>query len=505
MPPLIMTSVAMRHFGRNERVAVAHSPTRTDRLDDPPMTDTTPPQKLLTGLVPPPDEPQAVRRVKVRGGTETQALRLWPRPGAWRFHPESQTWKPMNVEMEVKAEVLTSSYFDYYPELHGWEPLLSDVLDAVLPTEIRDVVIRANPRNQLRVLRLLHSAPGVIDLADSNIGLVVALASRRFDKAKVQPLLSKRRRDLLPLLDLPGEKWIVRLLARVCGRGLYPARLKRLLDTLRSGTPRQQKMLRHASELSSRVLDVVCGPYTDTIEPTFVEELTYWDGMAVSFYLDAPLSRDSAVNSALKRLRASTAGWNGKPFRSLRDLRRDLVAIGHCDPNADDLEEVWEPARYPSFPDPPAGGLTLLTTPRISLRPLSNATDLRKHGRRQRNCLPSEPWYPDAISAGRACGYEVEWVQSGEPRVGTLWLDKRGGRGWRLGQLLLSRNAEPPPWVARALKAWTRDHLRKAGVRRDLRQMVLPFGAATRVQGDHAFALPSHGPESEYRAPSMRG
>jgi hypothetical protein len=443
--------------------------------------------------------------VKVRGTTETQALRLWPRPGAWRLRPSSQTWTSINVEIEVKAEVLTSFYFEYCPELHGWESSLNDVLDEVLPTEVREVVSRVNPRNQLRVLCLLDAAPGTIDLADSNIGLVVALASRSFNKAKIQPLLSKRRRDLLPLLDLPAEKWIVRLLSRVSGRALYPARLKRLLLTLRAGTRRQQKMLRHVSELSSGVLDVVCGAYADMVEPTFVEELTFWDGTAVTFFLNAPWSTNSAVNNALKSLRASTPGWNGQPFRSLRALRSALVAIGHCDPNEDDLTEVWEPDRYPSFPDPPAGHLTILTSPRISLRPLSSATDLRRHGRSQRNCLPSQPMYPKAASAGRAYAYAVEWTQAGAPVTGTLWLDKRGGRGWRLDQLLLTRNAEPPPWVARALRTWTRDHLRKGTVRHDVRQMVLPFGAATRVHGDHAFALPSPGRESEYRAPNRRG
>ncbi len=438
--------------------------------------DHPPTPALLLGLPSPPDGVQSARLVQTGGRSEVQALRLWPRPGAWRLRPGSRTWTPTNVAVAIDVRYAEPCFVAPPAPLDHWNPPLSDVAAEAVPPEVRDAVEAVHHRMQLRLLRLLDRAPAAIALARNDLTLLVALCSRRGAAARLLPLLHGRRRGLLPLVGLLAAPWILRVLSRVPTHDLSPARLDRLLRALRDGTLQQHKMLRHAHHLEQEVLDVICGPHVDMVAPMFVDELTYYDGLCLGGELNIHWSVPCAVNQALKRVRSSAGGWHGRPFRSLRALRRALVAIGHCEPAADDVMAVWDPARYPSFPQPPAGPLTLLTTPRLSLRPLATAVDLRRHGRSQRNCLVMVRGYPARTASGAGYGYEVRWDQGADAAAGTLWLDKRGGRGWRVSELQLTWNASPPPWVARALQTWTRDHLRRKGRGRDPRQQVLVFG-----------------------------
>jgi hypothetical protein len=247
-------------------------------------------------------------------------------------------------------------------------------------------------------------------------------------------LIGKPRRRLLPLVGLPDEQWIIRVMQKMPADVLRDPGHDRVVEMLASTDREVERRLQHLKELP---VDVV-----ETIVDARLRRMT-------SFGLLNDPDPDHAGGLAEKLTRLDRAG------RTQRYCSRAEVDAAHAALPADlqRLEqEDWNPAAFPGVFETPTGKVTLSGRPLLTLVPVRTSEEMRAHGLQIQSCIPADDRYPHRAAKGVGAMYEVRWGRRGGRA--TLWLRREDGGGWAIAELAGPENARVPPGITSRLEAW---------------------------------------------------
>ena len=304
---------------------------------------------------------------------------------------------------------------------------------STFPREVTALVLPLRER-QWHLVQLVAHCPGALDLALTNRGLAVALASSWVfrDAPVARPLRSARalvrksRAEIAGWLGFPGSPSTVGILGKIRTDALTAERLLWLRAALRE--PEPPKALRHLPALDGVVLRILCDPaLRGAAAYSLLEEIVTAPDDAAR--RDAPfLLRDALDAHAILGLRWSLVA------RSLEEVR-----IMHDELTAEVNERQWlaEDAAL-TFPAPPHPG-----TPDIV--PLTSGRELFSEGRAMHHCAAS---HAPRVAGGRAYLYRVH-----APERATLSL-VRGAAGWHLAQIKTFANGRVAPETLAAVREW---------------------------------------------------
>jgi hypothetical protein len=320
------------------------------------------------------------------------------------------------------------------------------------------------------VLRLLEAVPASEDLFEANPVLAAMLARSVRPElpagyGEVADRLRERRTQLLELLGLPPSRWIERMLRRLDLELLEACHLDGLRSLIEAGGRSVRRILQHVHPLSQPVIEVLLDyPAMLAATPALLQEAAPLDADELGELLPRYRDASSPLQAALAAIGFANVESPGMPRP--RSLRRLAVVSRAQVPEEDGS---WTPASYPRFAESPSGPATLLSWPRVDLRPLADATALWEHGTAQENCIPCDPSYPARARRGDAAFFELGWAVSDGQLPGTiagqavpahqcrftatLQISAHGG-DWAVEDLMLVFNLEAPEWLEEAIAAW---------------------------------------------------
>ena len=259
------------------------------------------------------------------------------------------------------------------------------------------------------------------------------------DAAAIDSLLRGSRRGLLAELDLPPQRWVVRVLRKLCPKTLSdpgPAALRALLGT---PSPRPAKLLRHLSYLGVAVVRL--------LERPALLDMAHFDLLA-----EPAGDGDDRLVTDLAIIRAARAEYLAphvpRQFRSRAQVRAFRDALEHF------RQELWDPRGFEACFEPPTGRITLDGPVPVVVTPIETPAEMSDHGLREDLCIPYLGGYPVLAALGGGALYSLDWSESDRPRRGTAWivLDTEGR--WRLREVRRTGNQSPPTWLVRRLWAW---------------------------------------------------
>jgi len=377
------------------------------------------------------------------------AIRLWPDPACARrcpHHGSHQWWPRIHPGDLLLSE---GSDSEVWADISGWTPRLSTLLGQV-PGNVDATLSGVPAEHWLRGLRAAHDCPDLLDLfaTDSVLATLLGWRVAGDDEATamLRDRLGGRRRDLLPVLDLPASRWMLQTMQRVDLFALDFGGAERLLRALASGSKKVRNILRHAPRISAaslRLLD------------------------------DEDLLRHAAPSLLLT---ADTDGVDHH-LRQLVELReagevpttpRLIRTRALLDALLDHQEEVPVPAfvEAADMPEPPFGDLTLVVAgqPPISVHVIQTLEEAQRVGAEMGLCLADEPevGYWDAVERGVGLLLLLHWVDdsfllTGLRRRGVAFLRLSGC--WTVTELEAKSGMAVPRWVADRLDdlAWFSD------------------------------------------------
>lgn len=389
----------------------------------------------------------ALRLVLRPDGPTVVVLRLWPRPAAWARGSEPGLWLPEDVSTPLVARGCELQALPETP----WLPDLRSLAKALLPQWVEAVLGGVPAELQWDCLRLLDAVPRSAELMAENPVLMAALAATVSQElpARYEEIaagLTGPRRDLLPLLDLPRRRWMVRLLSRLESSALDRRLLSDLVVGLRSDDRRLVKALQHLRPLPRHVLQVVLHPDLGAeVATAMLQEAATRTLEELHLLLGYTPHGESPLVGAFDTVRLfGEREGRPKPHpRTLGHLAR-LVREAELD-----LAEPWDPASFDAFAEGPAGQCSLPTSPRVEVSPLEDAAALYAHAAEQLVCIVADPEYPSLAQDGRAAFFAVIWGD----RSATLML-ARDGLAWVVEELRGACNEDVPGWLADALAGW---------------------------------------------------
>ena len=385
-----------------------------------------------------PFEPQAVRVRRTEWSeTAITALRVWPNPRWAVYVPGRRRWQAGAVG--AAGVVLSDPRKEHSDsrELQGWDVDAQALLEQV-PAAVRDA-IACQPRVfAWRVLQMIDAVPAAITLARELPVLAGMLAwpSRDADPdpfEEVRALIHQPRRRLLPLLGLPPERWIIRVIGKMDPRVLRELGDDRLVEVLGATDKEVQRRLQHLPSLPTDVVEVI-------VDAKLRRMTTF--GLLAD---PAEGHRDLAE----KLIRLDRAG------RTRRYSSRAEVHAAHQALPADlqRLEtEQWNPAEYAGEFQTPTGIVTVPGRPALTLVPVRTSEQMRAHGLDMRSCIPADDRYPLRAARGAGVMYELRWGRRGAKA--TLWLRREDGGGWVVAELAGPENGRVTPGITARLEAW---------------------------------------------------
>lgn len=400
-----------------------------------------------------------------------EVIRPWPDPRAWI--------KELFADLD-ECELIA----DRQPlQTRGWrgnQPLLS--LDAVadhgprteedsrtfdarwknnhglalarIPDEVRAAVCQFHPRYHWRVLNLLARAPGLIERAESQPLLLLALAHARYFKERsirkphraARALCGRRSTEILRWLDWPAPRSSLRLLRKLVPRQVRLADLHRLRRLVLAN----EKWVNHLPRLNRSVL-LLLEYHRPVVSSRFVSDVCQ---------LDEPRSQARSLRT-LRRVRQNHELEPGRrsfpKVRSLAHLedlgQRDRARQGRGGPDwwADGSMTPIITVPTPPFPE---GGEAEGSA--LSVRPLCSPAEIVAHSRKMRNCLAVSPTHLRPIAAGRAAVYEVVWegAEQQPSASATAFVEQQDPGQWELTEIALAENGRCPDWLTQKVWNW---------------------------------------------------
>jgi hypothetical protein len=398
-------------------------------------------------------------------GQEILVLRAWPRCAAWS-HPNGGPWLGARPRTTVIRSIEVAASRGYpsrrwsnfrrrnrEARIHQHEPEFEKVRERLVagwtarqaaaraflecfPAEVLQLV-KGLPERQWHLMQLMAHCPGAIDLAATNRGLAVALASSSaFHNPPVQrplraarALLRQRRQVIAGWLGLPATRSAVSVFARVRSDALTVERLLWLRRTLLEESP--PKALLHLPVLTAPVLRILCdADLRRSASHSLLEEIALGPESEQTKGAQH-LLRDAIETARLAGLRslpvipnlAELGAWHDELTRAMNRLHlqeiRDLV-----------------------LPFPPTAGTETIV-------PLTTAEDLIDEGRAMHHCVAS---YARDVALGRTYVYRVLAPE----RATVSIVPTPGGAGWKIDQLKGVANAPVGHETRLAVTAWLR-------------------------------------------------
>ena len=293
---------------------------------------------------------------------------------------------------------------------------------------------------------------------------------------EIRAALRLPRHHLLPLVDLPARKWLLKALRKTDPSCLLWSTPERVKEVLATPNKRVQRWLQHLPRLRLEDIEVLISP----------EALAMSTFGLLADDDDPDGWPDTDLSSVLEEL--AVAREQGRaPMKPARFAARAEVLKVYEAITPRDWGEV-----YPGSYRTPTGDVVLPGTPPVSLRPLRTATEMREHGLRLGSCLASDGSYPERAHSGTGALYVVSWAAGvgvvGGELTATLSLVREPDMPWQVDELLDAADEAAPGWLVDKVGAWlTQMNATRDGVVRsddagagaaepeDDLQMSLPF------------------------------
>jgi hypothetical protein len=380
----------------------------------------------------PPFAPQSIRHVSGAPWScpRSFALRLWPTPMAAWWSPDAAdegwyAWAPQLDVSEVRAVaqgVLAGGPCDAV----GWDPPLGDLLHLVPERVLGALGEEIPPGLWWACLRALGAMPELVDLfpTDSVLASLLVTNSLRGSEAmcwaELCRLAGSRRRDLLPLLGLPSDPWILSALRRMHGSVVAAPGAAVIRRALIVPDRRLRKTLQHLAPIIPEVLRILGDPLTAALAtPALLHD-----------------AGPPGLHDALRAIALYREQWlipaHPRTFRSRARVEQVLGDLRHG------VDVVLEPTRYPGTWEVPVGAMSFLGSQPITFTPVTSAEGMLEHGERLQNCLAWSAEYAAACAAGAAALFEASWVIPGVPEAGDQLasvLLRKSEHGWVLDEL----------------------------------------------------------------------
>jgi hypothetical protein len=402
-------------------------------------------------------------------GGKVVVLRAWPRCAAWSREKE-QAWRGVRPRFKLVSSINHAAKSGYVagrfrsflererqaptgllePEraaelgavrerlTAGWDlrHQAARAFIGAFPPGVLPLVLDL-PERQWHMVQLIAHCPGALDLAATNRGLAVALASSWvFHSPGVQrplraarSLVRGRRAAIAGWLGFPATRSAVSVLGKVRADALSVERLLWLRGTLREAA--LPRALQHLPVLTAPVLRVLCDVgLRRSAGHSLLEELA-----------TGPDSRESTAAPYVLRdvlEAARLVGLREPPVvRSLAELRwwhREIIETV----NRVGLRETVALV----LPPPPVPG-------NAAIVPLTSPLELLDEGRAMHHCVAT---YARRIAAGTAYIYRVLG-----PERATLSIARAAtGPGWKVDQISGVANEEVGHATRLAVTAWLR-------------------------------------------------
>ncbi len=371
--------------------------------------------------------------------------RAWPRPAFRSWGVTPGRW--MSRSLLIPVQVTDPDYEPgAYSDVDGWNRPIAELVRRV-PEEIREAVRPLPCCYQWYCIKLLAEVPEFLDLVVEQPVLAAILANQLHPRGDDVPealgelrrLLSRPRRRLLALLELPEERWILRVLAKIDFFGLLSPGPAAITDLLQSDCEYIRSRLRHLPRLRADVLQILADP---DIRPMTTFELLADDDTD-------DIWNETSLRGLLVELHGARddgrAARKPAAFKTRNQVLDAWRAIEPFDPFPDAFEAPTDEVK-----------LRLSAEPTITLTPLLAAGDVYEHGIAQANCLASDKQYYEDVSTGYTALYEVRWQLpgDGEAEMATLSIKQRWDAMWEVLQLLGVKNQPVPAWLLLRISDW---------------------------------------------------
>lgn len=267
---------------------------------------------------------------------------------------------------------------------------------------------------------------------------------------EVADRLHGRRIDLLELVGLPPRRWVERALRSLDPAALDGDSLAGVVDLIVRADRGVHRLLQHIRPLSRPVVEALVDPIAMlAATPALLQEAATKSDEELAEALPAFADDASPLARALHEL-----GWSALEAERASARPRSLGRLATLTRGAG-APPPWTPEAYGPFPEPCAGELSLLTCPRVRLRPLSDPAALHAHGTAQDNCIPDDPSFVAQATEGESAFFEATWGGAeGVAATATVHLTSHQG-DWSIEEVAGARNAPAPPWLQDAIEAWT--------------------------------------------------
>ena len=398
----------------------------------------------MTSVPAPPIEPQARRAVFLDKRMVQEAIRVWPAPSCWRWWP-GQGWEERRpwIHPRLASNPWPHPTKNDLTDLRGWKPRVELLLQDV-PLDVRQLLRPLGDGVSWAVLKLVAAVPEITDLARDNISLVGLLAltaegaSEGFFR-EIRALLELPRRELLPLLGLPPNRSLLRMLAKLGPDALSAPGPGAIVGLLGSPDRDLVKVLRHLPHIRSDLIQVIPDP-----------ELRRLSSHALLTDPTSPLlvGLNVALGQILVARREGRAPARPARFASRREVADSLRIVQHP-------PRRWAPDQFMFGCAPPAGENVLLGDPPVQLEPITTPTEMLEYGICDKACIPTESRYPQTVMEGEGAMFKATWSDhDGVGRRATAWLVRWSER-WVLSELAGPANGIVPDWLVQRLRDWS--------------------------------------------------
>ncbi len=389
---------------------------------------------------------QAHRLVHFGGDPELQAISIWPNPGAVAYTPEAG-WEPVGLDVHVCYAHEDPSLEPAIPkDVLGWSVPLGPLL-ATIPDAITDLVNDHHDDACWALLILLHDMPEMLPVArdiPTMAGMLALNCLRPRDglerREHLREALRKPRVHLLPLVDLPPRKDLLRILARLEPWALCLPGPEDVLRLLRTVDGTALKWLRHLPVIRPDIISILLQPL---LLPLCTFELLADEDDCIAWGLESFLA---------PCLVGRAEGW-APPTPARFTSRKQLLDYNFALPPRED--RAWKAEEFPEEFPVPCAGTTLPGKPEVALVPVSTAAEMRAIALEDRLCIAMQRSFPDRAAQGVAAMYLARWGTEEAPAHATVWL-RLVREGWTVDEVALPRNDKPGGWLVRRLDAWVR-------------------------------------------------
>ncbi len=388
-----------------------------------------------------PIEPQAHRAYDLDGVQVTEVLRVWPRPSA--FHRVGTgRWQPWDPAIDVRwAEAPAEEDERAGSDDVGWNIPLQALL-ARIPEPVRAALMALDDPACWLALQMLCEVPEALDVVREIPSLGGLLAHALADSCehdlacdRLRAALKHPRRDVLPLVGLPPEPWMLKALKKLDPRALSTSDPNRVRQVFKTVDGEVLKLLRHLPFLRHDVLICLRRPGL------------LWHA---SYSLLADPTEEFLLHEYLADIYFARRYRGAKPSPDRFTSRREVADFHAAMGGADAL--LWDPHQYRSF-EVPTGDVLIDGEPPLAVHAVTSPTEMSDLARKDGLCIATDTSFPEQAQDGVAAMYRCTWRVGNKERTATVWLRLRRD-GWLAEQVRMPQNAAPPSWLEDRLDRW---------------------------------------------------